>query len=134
MLSVAKLPHTFWAEALPTAAYLRNRSPTKAVKEMTPYEAWKGEKPAVDHLRALDTKSMCMYQRMKERSSTRSQKGEFCWGMEQKQKVIGCTISRNRRFFSAQMLSSMNMSVGLRRSPTNPKTNDTWNWNPMMNK
>ena len=53
MLSDAKLPHRFWAEALSTAAYLLNRSPTTAVKGMTPYEAWTGEKPQVDHLRAF---------------------------------------------------------------------------------
>ena len=35
----SKLPHKFWAEALPTVAYLRNRCPTKAVEGMTPYEA-----------------------------------------------------------------------------------------------
>ena len=31
-----KLPQRFWAEALSTAVYLRNCSPTKAVKNMTP--------------------------------------------------------------------------------------------------
>ena len=51
MLCHANLPHNFWAEALSTATYLRNRSPTKAETEMTPYEAWTGEKPRVDHLR-----------------------------------------------------------------------------------
>ena len=51
MLCHANLSHRFWGEALSTAAYLRNRSPTKAVSEMTPYEAWTGEKPQVDHLR-----------------------------------------------------------------------------------
>ena len=51
MLFYANLPHKFWGEALSTAAYLRNRSPTKAVKGMTPYEAWTGDKPKVDHLR-----------------------------------------------------------------------------------
>ena len=49
----AKLPQRFWAEALSTAIYLRNRSPTKAVKNITPYEAWFGEKPRVDHLRVF---------------------------------------------------------------------------------
>ena len=53
MLSGAKLPHKFWAEALSTATYLLNRSPTKAVKGMTPYEAWTGEKPLVEHLRVF---------------------------------------------------------------------------------
>ena len=51
MLSCANLPHKFRGEALSTEAYLHNRSPTKAVKGMTPYEAWTGEKPKVDHLR-----------------------------------------------------------------------------------
>ena len=53
MLADAKLPQKFWAEALSTAVYLRNRSPTKAVNDMTPYEAWTGEKPRVDHLRVF---------------------------------------------------------------------------------
>ena len=51
MLADVKLPHKFWAEALTTAVYLRNRSPTKAVERMTPFELWKGERPKVDHLR-----------------------------------------------------------------------------------
>ena len=53
MLFGAKLPDKFWAETLSTAAYLLNRSPTKAVKGMTPYEAWTGVKPQVDHLRVF---------------------------------------------------------------------------------
>jgi len=51
MLSHAKLPHKFWAEALSKAVYLRNLSPTKAVEGMTPFEAWTGEKPNIQHLR-----------------------------------------------------------------------------------
>ena len=53
MLLDANLPHKFWAEAVSTAVYLRNRSPTKAVKEKTPYEAWHGEKPKVEKLRVF---------------------------------------------------------------------------------
>ena len=53
MLSDAKLPQRFWAEALSTAVYLSNRSPTKAVQGMTPFEAWTKEKPAVGHLRVF---------------------------------------------------------------------------------
>ena len=46
----AKLPHAFWAEALFTAVYLRNRSPTKVLEDMTPFEAWMKQKPCVEHL------------------------------------------------------------------------------------
>ena len=51
MLADAKLPYKFWAETLSTAVYLRNRSPSTAVKGKTPFEAWNGEKPNVKHLR-----------------------------------------------------------------------------------
>ena len=51
ILADAKLPHKFWAEALSTAVYLQNRSPTKALNKMTPYQAWRDERPTVNHLR-----------------------------------------------------------------------------------
>ena len=51
MLADAKLPHKFWAEALSTAVYLQNRSVTKALNKMTPYQAWRDERPTVNHLR-----------------------------------------------------------------------------------
>lgn len=43
------LPNMFWAEAVATAVYLINinRSPTKAVKKRTPYEAWSGRRRSV---------------------------------------------------------------------------------------
>ena len=44
----------YWAEAISTAAYVRNRMPTKAIKEnKTPYERWYGKKPNVSHLRVF---------------------------------------------------------------------------------
>lgn len=51
MLADSTLPHRFWAEALSTAVYLRNRSPTKALQGITPFEAWHGTKPDVSSLR-----------------------------------------------------------------------------------
>jgi hypothetical protein len=53
MLAEAKLPRKFWAEAVSTAVYLRNRSPTTAVEGMTPYESLTGVKPKVDTLRVF---------------------------------------------------------------------------------
>jgi len=43
----------FWGEAVVTAVYILNRSPTKALDGRTPYEAWHGRKPAVSHLRVF---------------------------------------------------------------------------------
>ena len=51
MLSDSGLAKKFWAEALSTACYLRNRSSTTAVRGMTPHEALYGEKPCVQHLK-----------------------------------------------------------------------------------
>lgn len=44
MLSQAKLDKRFWAEAISTASYCKNRSPTVAVNGKSPFEAWTGKK------------------------------------------------------------------------------------------
>ena len=49
MLTDAHLPKIFWAEAISTAVYLRNRSPTTAVTGKTPFEALTGKKPNVQN-------------------------------------------------------------------------------------
>lgn len=53
MLSDAALPKSFWAEALNTAAYVHNRSPTASLNKVTPYEALIGRKPSVSHFRTF---------------------------------------------------------------------------------
>lgn len=46
--------HSMWGEAVLTAAYLCNRSPTSALKEKkTPYEIWYGRKPNIDKMRVF---------------------------------------------------------------------------------
>ncbi len=53
MLTGSNLSQKFSAETLSTTAYLCNRSPTKAVVGMTPFEAFHGNKPNVKNLRAF---------------------------------------------------------------------------------
>ena len=53
LLHFAGLPKEFWAEALSTAVYLKNRSPTSCFKNETPYERWFGYKPDVSHLKTF---------------------------------------------------------------------------------
>ena len=50
MLKSKGVPPKYWGEAVSTAVYLLIRSPTKSVQDKTPYEAWHGKKPRVDHL------------------------------------------------------------------------------------
>jgi hypothetical protein len=53
LLKEMKVPSVFWGEAVRTAVYLLNRSPTKALDNMTPFEAWHGKKPKVNHLKVF---------------------------------------------------------------------------------
>ena len=47
----------FWAEAVHTSVYLLNRLPIRALNKKTPYEAWFGVKPSVNHLKIFG--SLC---------------------------------------------------------------------------
>ena len=48
------MPSRFWGEAVTTVVFIVNRAPTKALKGVTPFEAWYGRKPSVSFLRAFD--------------------------------------------------------------------------------
>ncbi|KAI5334004.1 hypothetical protein L3X38_024137 [Prunus dulcis] len=53
MLKEKKLPYKFWGEVVNTAVYIQNRCPTKALDNVTPFEAFSGRKPGVKHLRVF---------------------------------------------------------------------------------
>lgn len=53
MLSHAKLPKMYWAEAVATAAYIQNRLPTSVLKKATPYQRWNGKKPDMSHMKVF---------------------------------------------------------------------------------
>ena len=57
MLHEADLPKGWWAEAISTAVYLRNRFPTARLKNLSPYEAWTDHKPNLKHLRVFGCKA-----------------------------------------------------------------------------
>lgn len=54
----AGLGKEFWAEAINTAVYLRNRSLAAGLGDKTPYEMWHHRKPNVKHLRVFGSKVM----------------------------------------------------------------------------
>ena len=53
ILTDAQLPYRFWAEALSTAVFLRNRRSTSTVHGMMPFQAWSGKKPSMNNLRVF---------------------------------------------------------------------------------
>ena len=61
LLSESKLQKGFWAEALATSTYIINRSPTKAVVGMTPYEALTGGKTRCKTSASIWMYMLCTY-------------------------------------------------------------------------
>jgi len=53
LLNSRKVPKIFWPEAVNWAVHVLNRSPTFAVRNKTPEEAWSGTKPSVAHFRVF---------------------------------------------------------------------------------
>lgn len=51
MLQDAGLDRRFWAEALNTAIFIKNKSPSKAVRGTTPEEKWSGKKVDLSNLK-----------------------------------------------------------------------------------
>jgi hypothetical protein len=53
MLSGAGIGQEFWVEAVGTACYLVNRSPSSALGDKTPQEVWTSKEPSLTHLKVF---------------------------------------------------------------------------------
>ena len=76
MLSGAGLGQEFWAVAVDTACYLKNRSPTSTMVDKSPYEVWSGPKPFVAHLIIFGCEAFM--HAPKEKRSKQDNKAEKC--------------------------------------------------------
>lgn len=56
MMCTSGLPRFLWGEALKTANYIANRTPSKAVAQ-TPFELWKDRKPSLHHIHVWGCKA-----------------------------------------------------------------------------
>ena len=78
MLIEKNLPAFLWPEAVAHAAYIRNRSPTRALDGKTPHEAWTGRKPDVSHFREFGCDVWVLNQKEKgSKLAPKSQKIKF---------------------------------------------------------
>ena len=50
LLKAKRVPGEFWGEAVSTAVFILNRSPTKSMDGKTTFEAWHGRKPDVHYM------------------------------------------------------------------------------------
>ncbi|GJR14405.1 zinc finger, CCHC-type containing protein [Tanacetum coccineum] len=53
MMKATNMTQNFWAEAVRHAIYILNSVPTKALEDITPYEAIKQRKPNLENLRVF---------------------------------------------------------------------------------
>lgn len=60
MLFGSNLDKSFWAEAVATAVYVTNRSPSRGLEGKTPEEIWSGQLPNLSHLRTFGCKACAM--------------------------------------------------------------------------
>lgn len=63
MMKGKSLSNTFWGEAINTAVYLKNRSPTRSLDNITPFEALYGFKPVVQNLKVFGCTAFEQFQR-----------------------------------------------------------------------
>jgi hypothetical protein len=55
-------PPKLWGECFLTSAYIKDRTPTRSLKNMTPFEAYYGWKPDITHLREIGCKAFVLVQ------------------------------------------------------------------------
>ena len=53
LMAEKNMPHHFWAEAVNTAVYIMNRTPTTAIHDVTPEEKYTGTKPDLSHFKVF---------------------------------------------------------------------------------
>ena len=82
MLVDSKLLHRFWTEALSTCVYLRNHSPTKVLRWITPHEACNGMKPDVRYFVSLDVLPTFMFPKWRSTSLILRPESVCYWAME----------------------------------------------------
>ena len=119
MLIDAKLPHKFWAEALFIAVYIRNRSSTKVVKSMTPFEVWTKKKLKVGHLHVFGCDAYAHIPKDEVTSLILKQGNAYSWAMVKKPKHIGSMILRGRKSYTVGMFNSMKKRKKLNRIQLN---------------
>lgn len=76
MINGAQLDKQFWGEAVLTAVYLINITPTKALRlSQTPFEMWHGKKPQIKYLKVFGSTAFVHIKTHKAKFDNKSWKG-----------------------------------------------------------
>ncbi|KAD4178102.1 hypothetical protein E3N88_26693 [Mikania micrantha] len=115
MLQNSGLPRSFWGEAVTTAAYLINRSPSSALNKMTPIEVWSGKKGSYHHLRVFG--SLAYAQVSQGKLEPRAQKCVFLgypegikgyrlWRLENSKAIVSRDVTFNEDIVYKDLIGS----------------------------
>ena len=79
MLHAKNMEKPFWAEALQTATYIRNRVTSRSLpNDTTPFHRWHGKAPNLSHVRIFGSLCRCIHPKSKVKSlDTRSREAIF---------------------------------------------------------
>ena len=106
MLIEKGLRPSLWPEAVAHATYIQNRSPTRALENKTPYEAWHGKWPNVRHFQEFRSIVWILeHQKKPSKLAPKSQKMKFMGFLDSQKAVCyfdpsksSMRVSRNFRF------------------------------------
>ena len=79
MMAQAELPEHYWAEAVATATFLRNRVPTRYLKSTTSYEKWYERKPNLSHVRVFWLYVLCLHPRGEQEKKLSNKAEKLCF-------------------------------------------------------
>lgn len=78
MLHAKDLPVRLWAEAVNTACYILNRTPTTCNQGKSPYEIWTRKAPRLDHIRVFGSEAFVhIPKQLRKKCDKKSQKMTF---------------------------------------------------------
>jgi len=119
MINDSNVPKHFWDEAIRTAAYILNRSPS--VNSVTPAEFWYDRKPDVSNLRVFGS---IAYSHVPEQFRDKfDKKSEICimigytpngyrlWNVEKEKIQISRNVVFNEKLFYYKMNKKMTISI-----------------------
>lgn len=91
----AGVPPIFWAEAINTACYIRNRYPTKALDGQVPHRLWTGKKPTMIYMQPFGIKAFVLLKKNKGKFESRSRECTFVgYSQESKAYRFWCLETR----------------------------------------
>jgi hypothetical protein len=92
MLQGKNISNGFWAEAINTAVYLKNRCPTKKLVFQTPFEVLYGYKPDVSHFKVFGCTAFAHIPKLTEENLMPSPSSVFSLDIVRIRKPINCLI------------------------------------------